>query len=376
MNQSIKILVTGDFYGGNRTDDLIESEQYSKIFNDFLPIIQGSDIAVTNLESALTISGTKIPKTGPLIKASPKTAEALRFAGFNLVTLANNHIMDFGEEGLKDTFKELEKHEIAWLGAGKNLNEAQKPLYKDVKGYKLAFLNFAENEWSTTNGDEPGANPLNPIGNFYAIKDAAEKADLVFVIVHGGHEMYPLPSPRMKQTYRFFIDAGADAVIGHHPHVYSGYEVYKDKPVFYSLGNFVFDKPKNTNPLWHRGFAVQFNITRGKMNFSVVPYSQCEGHDGVKVLSSEQKDGFQNEISRLNDIVLDDNRLVLEFEKYCKKVALSYRYYLEPHTNRYLYFLQRKGLFPSLVHKKKRLYYENLMRCEAHRDVVQKTIRQ
>lgn len=374
MEEKIRILFTGDFYGGGRINDLVRKRNFQNIFNDFMPIIRSANIAITNLEAPLTIANKPIPKTGPAIKASPETAQALSFAGFNLATLANNHILDFGESGLNDTFRELEKEEISYNGAGKNLVEAKKTSYKEVKCYKLAFINFAENEWATTLGNEPGANPLNPVANFYSIKEAKEKADFVFVIVHGGHEMYSLPSPRMKETYRFFIDAGANAVIGHHSHVISGYEVYNGCPIFYSLGNFVFDSKKKKDPRWHKGIAVQFSIEGKNLAFELIPYSQNAEKPGVHLLSGAEKAAVEKEIESLSEIILDGTRLEEEFEKYCQKVARLYDHYLEPHSNRYLSFLQRKKLLPSFLNKKKRLLYNNLIRCESHRDVVLKII--
>lgn len=370
MEESVKILFTGDFYGGGRINNLIQKGDYQNIFNDFLPIIRNADIAITNLEAPLTNAEKPIPKTGPSIKAPTETVKALKFAGFNLLTLANNHIMDYGEQGLNNTLLELEKEEIAYLGVGKDLEDAQKTFYKEVKGYKLAFINFAENEWATTQGNEFGANPLNPVANFYAIKEAKECADFVFVIVHGGHEMYPLPSPRMKETYRFFVDVGADAVISHHSHVYSGIEIYKNAPIFYSLGNFVFDRVNKSNKSWHHGFAVEFIVSGKKMTFKTIPYSQNLNTAGVHLLSMEEKEVFEANVKKLNEIILDDNRLSNEFEKYLKEVTGLYSYYLEPHSNRYLYFLQRKGFLPSFLSKRMRLLYQNLIRCEAHRDVV------
>ena len=374
MTETVKVLITGDFYGGGRVNDLILNEDYQAIFNDFLPTIKESDIVITNLEAPLTNATKAIQKTGPTIKALPETAKALKSAGFNLLTLANNHIMDFAAPGLNDTLKELEKEEIEYLGAGKSLQEAKQTIFKEVKNYKLAFLNFAENEWATTQGIEPGANPLNPVPNYYAIKEAKEKADFVFVIVHGGHEMYSLPSPRVKETYRFFVEAGASAVIGHHTHVISGYEVYKDCPIFYSLGNFVFDRPDKKDPRWNKGIAVQFSISDEKLSFEVIPYSQNAEKPGVHILSGAEKAQVKAELKKLNEIILDDTKLEDEFEKYCQKVAKLYDYYLEPHSNKYLSFVQRKKILPSFLSKKKRLLIKNLIRCEAHRDVVLKII--
>lgn len=368
-SDEVRILITGDFYGGNRINDLIMRDQYSKIFNDFLPYIQSSDISITNLESPLTSSDNPISKTGPVLKSNPNLVNALKFAGFNLVTLANNHIMDYGKIGLEETIHILERNEIDYVGAGLNFQKASETKHKTLKDKKIALINIAENEWSTTKGNQPGAHPLDPMTNFNTISQAKRSADFVFIIVHGGHEMYNLPSPRMKQTYRFLIDAGADAVVGHHTHCFSGYEIYKEKIIIYSLGNFLFDSKQQRNTDWNRGYAVQFKIN-DKIEFELIPYIQNDSSAGLALLGSDQKEVFFKELSRLNGVIEDDTKLAEKFVEYINKVSKSYNSYLEPHSYRILHFLQNRNLLPSLLSKKKKRLYNNLIRCESHRDVI------
>jgi poly-gamma-glutamate synthesis protein (capsule biosynthesis protein) len=374
MAQDINILFTGDFYSGPEISRLIDSRSFDDIFGDFLPYVRNSDIAVTNLEAPLTYSRDKIQKTGPALKSSPETVEALKYAGFNLITLSNNHIMDYGVDGLKDTLSSLSDAGIDYLGVGENLKQASGILYKKVKGKALAFINVSESEWSTLSVNLPGANPLNPVLNYYSIKEAKEKADYVFLIVHGGHERYSLPSLRMKQTYRFFIDVGADAIIGHHTHFISGYEYYKDKPIFYSLGNFIFENSENSDARWYNGIAVKIRLNETGIGHEIIPFVQNQNQPGLKLLSTLEKEAFNLEIQRLSNIIIDDSRLADEFEKYCQKSERLYNYYKEPHANRYIYYLQRIGLLPSFLNRKKRKLLLNLIRCESHRDVLLKVL--
>lgn len=372
-NEEVSILVTGDFYAGNRIDNLIKNDQYSKIFNDFLPFIQSADVSITNIESPTTNSKKPITKTGPALKSDRKLFNALKFAGFNLVTLANNHIMDYGKDGLDETIELCGLHDIDYIGAGVNFQKASESKIKQLKNKKIAFINIAENEWSTTLGDLPGANPLDPIANYYAINQAKKSADFVLVIVHGGHEMYQLPSPRMKQTYRFFIDAGADAVVGHHTHCFSGYETYKEKYIFYSLGNFIFDSNHHRGSIWNRGFAVLFKIS-SDINFELIPYIQNDVSPGIFLLNAEQSEIFQNELNCLNQIIEKSELIDLKFMEYVENVSKTYNSFLEPHSNRVLRYLQDRKFLPSfLSHRKKNLYL-NLFRCEAHRDVILKLL--
>jgi hypothetical protein len=373
MNPECKILITGDFCPVNRIELLSVQRNYKSIFNDFLPFVQSSDIAVTNLEAPVYNGRSPISKTGPVLKVPVEIVNSLKFAGFNLVSLANNHIMDHGNKGLISTINSCEKNGIDTVGAGLSLSDARKIFYKEVKGKRLAFISIAENEWSTAEKNKPGANPLNVVDNYNDIKTAKNNADYVFVIVHGGHEMYNLPSKRMKTTYQFFVDAGADVVIGHHAHCYSGYEMFKGIPIFYNLGNFVFDNPKFIDSIWNEGFAVEFTIGE-KLSFRIIPYKQCGKTAGVYLLSDSDKIKFDYSIENLNRIINDEDMLEIEFEKYFESVRDLYLAYLEPYSNFILHGLHKRKLFPSLFRKKKKELYLNLIRCESHRDIFQKIL--
>ena len=374
MHNKISILFTGDFYAGGRIEQLIEQEKYDTVFNEMYDEIQNNDIAITNLECPLTRANNPIKKTGPPLKSNPETIYALKHAGFNLLALANNHIMDYGRQGLKDTLTLCKSNGMDYLGAGLNAKDAGQIFYKKIKNKKLAFINITENEWSTTYDEQPGASPLDPVANYYAIQQAKSMADFVFVIVHGGHEMYPFPSPRMKKTYRFFVDAGADAVIGHHTHCFSGYELYQNKPIFYSLGNFIFDRPDIKNPMWNTGFAVKILIENSNINFKVIPYKQNNEIPGIHLMNHKEKQEFKKEIKQMQHIIADDALLKNEFRQYISNVTKQYKAYLEPHANKYLYALQNRGLFPGLLSKRKKRLLLNLIRCESHKDIVLKIL--
>lgn len=369
MNSKANILVTGDFCPVNRTGKKILDNETNTLLNDFLPLIQEAGLAITNLECPLTDIGPGIKKIGPLLRAPVNTAETLSNWGFKLVTLANNHIMDFSMPGLTSTMDACLKNGIDHVGAGKNYTEARRVYYTKLGDYKLAILNFAENEFSTTHGEYPGSNPLDPVENYRDIVMAKTLADFVLVIVHGGHEMYNLPNLRIKDSFHFFANAGASAIIQHHAHCYSGYEVYNGVPIFYGLGNFVFDIPENHDSIWNFGYAVE--ITPGSEPlFRIIPYEQCNGQAGVRLMGDKQEEDFYSKIKYLNDIIENDERLNTEFEKYCKTVENRYFSFLEPHSVNFLHFLRNRKLFPSILSKRKRTLYLNLFRCESHREIM------
>jgi poly-gamma-glutamate capsule biosynthesis protein CapA/YwtB (metallophosphatase superfamily) len=187
----MNILIAGDFFISDeyRNKDLIDQS--------VLDIFQNADYRIINLEVPITADNpkNKILKTGPHLRTSEETViPYLKQLKVDALTLANNHILDYGTKGLTDTFGTLKNNQIDFVGAGNNLEEATKPLSLERDGMSIAILNFAENEWSIAEDDKPGANPLDIIDNVNQIKAAKVTHDKVICIIHGAHEYYHLPS--------------------------------------------------------------------------------------------------------------------------------------------------------------------------------------
>ena len=350
----MKIVVAGDFAPGYRIADLIEENNYQTCFKQVRDITLASDYAIVNLECPIVKGEAKaIEKCGPNLKCTPKAAEVLKYAGFNGVTLANNHIYDFGEIGLRDTLGTLKANEIDYVGGGENISAANNILYKTIKGKILAIINCCEHEFSIATENSGGANPINPIQQYYTIQTAREKADFVLVITHGGVENYQLPTPRMQELYRFYIDSGADAVINHHQHCYSGYEYYHKKPIVYGLGNFCFDEPQRNKP-WNYGYMVLWDTNNpdeidlsGEPTINLIPYSQCNDEPIIEVL--KDKTEFEKQIMDLNDIIVDKAQLQSHFSQLLKDGEKIYQLCTEPYNNRLTSGLYVRHFLPSFV---------------------------
>jgi len=369
---SCKILITGDFCPIGRNIQKIENNDYS-LFGDFQSILKNADFAITNLETPLTFSENKIMKTGPNIKGNPNAAKILSTVGFNLVTMANNHILDYGKQGIEDTIMYCNQENLKYIGVGKNLEEAKKNYITTINDIKIGFLNFAENEFCSAKENDYGANPINVINNYYDIKNAKEKVDILFVIVHGGREHYQLPTPKQRERYRFYIDCGADVVVGHHTHCYSGCEIYKNKPVFYSLGNFIFDyKEKYQEGLWTQGYGVMFTVNKKDVKFDLIPYKQGQkDNPQLKLLNEEDRKLFNEDIKLLNNIIVDDDLFKEEWSKYLTTQEKNYKGMLLL-QNPYIREVIKRGLLPSnFFHSKShQLLLLNLLRCETHHEII------
>ena len=365
----MKVLIAGDYCQRYRLDTIVKKKSFGKLFDQVMPIIASADYSIVNFEFPIVLNkktAKPIPKCGPNLEGTIESVAAIRYAGFKCCTLANNHILDQGKQCCLDTKNELEKAGIDTVGVGANLGESSEYLLKQINGENLAIINCCEHEFSIATESEAGANPLNPIRQYYAIQEAKKQADYVLVIVHGGHEHFQLPSPRMQETYRFFIDAGADAVVNHHQHCYSGYEMYREKPIFYGLGNFCFDEDGGRNSTWNEGYMVVLSFDKQKITYEMIPYIQCNEKASVELV--KERTSFDKTIEKLNAIIQDSKELKKEVDKYYRTTASGMLMMHQPYENRILNKLYRMHLLPSLVSRKKYLMLLNYIYCEAHYD--------
>lgn len=305
----MKVLFAGDYFPSERVIDKFKQDGYDSVFDEVKKLTENVDYSVVNFECNVANDYDKpIKKSGPCLKTGEKGVDALKWAGFNLLCLANNHFRDYGSGAVANTINVIKEKKLDFVGGGNNIQEASFILYKSICNKTVAFINVCENEFSIASENRGGSKPLNPITQYYEIKEARMRADYVLVIIHGGHEYCQEPSLRMKQTYRFFIDAGADAIINHHQHCYCSYEVYNGKPIFYGLGNFCFEKiSENLPESWNYGYIIILNIEDENITFEVLPFEQCLNSINIHFL--EDKNPFICHINRLNDILADEKLL-------------------------------------------------------------------
>lgn len=369
---SIKVLITGDYCPIGRIQNRIKQEDFS-FMSAFASYAANADLAITNLEAPITEGTNSILKAGPNIKLNKNALKPLNRFNFNLVTLANNHILDYDEEGVVSTIKHCNKNNINYVGAGENINEARKLFKIKIDSKIVGVINVAENEFCTATENSFGANPVNLISNHNDIVQAKKEVDCLFVIAHGGREHYQLPSPKTRERYRFYASSGADVVVAHHPHCYSGYEIYGETPIFYSLGNFIFDyKKKYQRGMWTEGYGVDFNILDGSIDFKLIPFFQGR-HQNPDLVLMEGEDlvRFNKKIKELNKIIIDDQRLTKCWRDYLETQKTLYKSSLFV-QNRYLRGLMIKGFIPPILTQNKvyKSLVLNLFRCETHKEII------
>lgn len=365
-----KIIIAGD---------LVVNKSYdvNKIDKDLTKLFTKADFKIVNLEAPITRNNGKILKTGPYLSSNEiSTQNVIKNLEINIVTLANNHILDFGEDGIQDSLSFCKRNNIKSVGAGMNFSEASEDLLIRTSEGIIAIVNFAENEWSSAHANEAGANPMDIINNVSQIKKAKSKADYVFVIVHGGHEYYNLPSPRMQKQYRFYATQGADIVIGHHTHCISGNEIHEGVPIYYSLGNFLFTNHSAYED-WYTGLVLELEIKDGKITSLLHPVRQEKESFKLELLNSKDKQEVLHRIADYNAIITDSRKLNQSWERYIEFNYNKYIKYWSPISfivNRYLKsILSRLGITGG--NKEGLSLKLNLMRCEAHADMSKEVIK-
>jgi len=249
----VSLVAVGDIMLGRTVGEQVLAKGPQVVFAGVQSILDAADIRIGNLECALTDTGSPEPKKTFTLKAPPAAAEALRLGKFDLLSLANNHAMDYGYAGLRAAQKNLARVNIATVGAGADFTEAHAPVILQRNGLRLAFLGYMDvpeerdgfdaRDWIAA-AARPGVAWADPSEIAADVTAAKSKADLVIVLLHSGTEIgdyQSVLSGAQLEAAHAAIDAGAALVVGSHPHQLESIERYHGGLIAYSLGNFVFD---------------------------------------------------------------------------------------------------------------------------------------
>ncbi|MBQ8630048.1 MAG: CapA family protein [Oscillospiraceae bacterium] len=372
---SVNILMGADIVPTPSNEELFTKGDAFALLGDKLNgILKEADFIALNLEVPLTNKETPIVKCGPCLRAAEDSIKGLHEINPHFYTLANNHIMDQGPAGLENTITLLKKHNIAFAGVGNTVEEAARPYVTEIKGVKIGIYCCAEHEFSIVTAKCPGANPYDPLESFDAVRSLSDECDIVIVLYHGGKEMYQYPSPMLQKVFRKFADVGANVVIAQHTHCIGCMEEYNGSTLVYGQGNFLFDR-RNRGEMWETSLVIQLTVdeeTR-KVRCCYLPLqkkgdatSLAEGEDAEQILrgfyqrSQEiQKPGFIEDryIQLSNDMQINYYRIMSgrtatgKFGKILNRLT----------KGKFIRMLYPRDCSPML---------ENIMACEAHRELL------
>lgn len=333
-----------------------------------------ADYNIVNFEAPIQNSADPALKSGPSIQQDGSAPMWLKCNGFNVFVLANNHIMDFGEDSARKTVEALGDEWVTGIGVG---TDAYQPLILEKKGLKVAILSLAELQFGMihdfwTQKKTYGCAWINHPCVNEIIRETRKKVDFLIVVAHAGLEGVDVPLPEWRDRYRELVDVGADVVIGGHTHTAQGYELYHGKPIFYSLGNFCFQDNLTGKESWNMGEVVSLKIEVGGVlsSFEVFGIKLVDG----KVLTLIDNKEWNEKQTHLNDM-LEENRYIEKINEICRNAMNDYNTlfsmgsYIHPDKN------VVKSILRYLLKRCKDVHALNNIQCESHRWTISRALR-
>jgi len=360
-NNQMIINIFGDFV----TEDPLSNIELD---DELEELLLKASFNVCNFEGPIESDGEPISKTGPNLFINKQAPKWLIKNNFKVVSLANNHILDYGDNGLIATKKAFS--EIKTIGAG-SWDEAYKPSIVNIEGKKIAFLAFTHCEFGTLTDEFDkehltGAAWINHDKVASAIIDVKQKADYIIALPHGGYEFWEQPLPEWRSRYKALIDFGCDAVIASHPHIIQGIELHKDKPIFYSLGNFFFPKNYSQKDFWYYSLCIELEFNE-KINFKTIPIKFTE----KSITLCDKKDPIFKYIARINQTLHNDKEYISYINQKCDETLEAYYPILFKKRKLRIIdrILKKKGLAINTINDSLQtmLHIINNNRCESHR---------
>ena len=286
---------------------------------NLLKLIDDTKYFVCNLEVPLCDNGEPIKKCGPNLCAPEAAINGYEALGVNLVTLANNHIMDQGDKGLKSTEQLLENAKINYVGAGDNLEKAMAPHIVELDNSRIGFYACAEHEFSIATSNQAGANPFDELESLDHISDLREKCDYLIVLFHGGKEQYQYPSPRIKKTCQKMASKGADLILVQHTHCIGCYETFEGSTIVYGQGNFLFGRRKIET--WQSSLLI---CVDDEYHVSFVPLVISEDGSYVEIAEAEKNIEILEAFQQRSAKIQSEEFIYRNYEKYARDSIKNY----------------------------------------------------
>ena len=370
-----RITIWGDFKA-NKVDRL-------SLSGDLTYLLNKSDINVVNFEAPIRSTGKPIRKSGPNILQDVDAPKWLERYGYNVISLANNHIMDYGVEGMKTTRNAFDKARV--IGCGSWEEAYRVDVIESTDGLIIGFMACTHCEFGTltdtTKHNEQGtawAGSSLLERNIRLCKEE-NRCDILILIAHCGVEYMEQPLPEWRERYHRWIEMGADAVIASHPHVPQGWEIFRGKPICYSLGNFCFDKQGGKIPNnWYNSLCCVLDISKaGDITFTIRP---IEFNAVTRHISDNNSKEFKAYLDHINDVLANENEYMTYVETFIAKLLPHYMCQFSRgglvHNPISMGFI--KGIAEGLLGRGffKREHLLNNIQCESHRWAILRALRQ
>ena len=357
------ILIAGDLVPCGEVVNFFETGDIEIILGDELyDIWKKAKHVFFNLECPITNSDKKIPKCGPHIKCNRETINGIQMLSPTCVFLANNHIMDYSDEGLMDTIGLLNEKKINWIGVGENINSLEKTFVFKCNGRKIGIYNCCEREFSIALENMPGANPYDEFSIEDDLMGLKKKCDYLIVIYHGGKEYYRYPSPELQKRCHRMVECGADLIVCQHSHCIGCEEKYRGSLIVYGQGNFIFNKQQDE--FWNTSLLIGIDLDNGP-KYNYVPIVQTK--NGTRLASAEERNEIIDNFKKRSEQIKDANFIQNEYKKFADEKLSSYFVAL----NGGLVLRTIRKFCPRILTRRifKCKPTLNVIECEAHREL-------
>ena len=348
----LQLIFCGDTVPTPDSAQLFASGDVDALFGDIVGHFAAADRVIVNLECALTESQNAIRKFGPNLKGPPAAAQTLRKAGVTDCSLANNHVLDFGVAGLRNTIRTLESAKLGWFGAGEDAESSRCPLTIEKGGLRVAVLAVAEHEYSYALPGQPGAAPFDPFETLADIVQLKRTYDAVVVLYHGGKEQCEYPSPRLRSACRVMACLGADVVLCQHSHIIGCAEEYAGSTIVYGQGNFHFVRYGTQTPGWTSGLMVKVTFN-DEIKTEFLPV--VAGAHGICLAQGEAKERLIRGFTQRSQMLRDGSWLQA-WEAFCASISTPYMQSV-------------RDAFSDPEDPRKLEHFAHYLDCEAHMDV-------
>ena len=365
----MNIVICGDTFPTTENYKYFKGTRVRKCFDkEILDYIYKADYSICNLEGALTDSKRKIKKSGPALRAPIKCINGIKELGFKCVCLANNHVMDFGSEGLSDTINALESAGIQWVGTGNNRTCLKKYTCLEKNDVKVIIYNVAEVEFNIPQDNYPGCNIWDDYETYKDIEELKNISDHVIVVYHGGVEEFRYPTPIVRKRCCNMVESGASIVLTQHSHCIGVEERYKNGYCLYGQGNFSF----GINNDDYSGSGILLELQINKKTYNINKHLIQLKH-GRSIYAKNQD--FSDFLLR-SDILNDKEKYKKLFLQFCYERMIND---LEVLIGKNIYNRIIKKILPKKIYYNyiRKMYNNrniytviNSFRCSDHREII------
>ena len=342
---------------------------------ELLNLLSSVDYRVFNLEVPLVDVQRPIKKCGPNLIASTKSVQGIKALGVDFLTLANNHILDQGPEGIKSTERVLKEQGISYAGVGSTQQAAATPYIFEKEGVKIGIYCCAEHEFSIVSPQQPGANPFDPLESLDHVRELKKIVDYVIVLYHGGKEHYRYPSPYLQKVCRKIVESGADFVVCQHSHCIGCEEKWNGGTIVYGQGNFLFDDSESE--FWQTSLLIQLCFENGAVSVRYIPIEK--NGNGVKLASDASRKRIMDDFHLRSAEIQTPSFVADQYAEFAEMFINNYIRSGVPFGQsiiaRILNKLSKNTFFVNCVSDSGKLALINYMECEAHRELYLQGIR-